>query len=414
MEGEMENRRTLDCARRILICAAVALLGNAAWAASSTKLIYSFAGDDDGEYTDTELVIDRAGNLYGTSVQGGAFGGGTVFRVTTGGVHTVLYNFTGGADGGEPYKGVTLDAEGNLYGTTVAGGGGSCDGGCGVVFKLTKAGETWTQSVIHTFTGGDDGAGPGSPVAFDKYGNMYGTTPIGGANGSGVVYQLRLNGSGGWNFEVIHAFVGGPGVTGGSAGGLLVSPSGRKIYGTCTVGGANGVGYVYEISRHAATWQFTTLYSFKDYPDGALPYSGLIADKMGNLYGTTYYAGENDLGTVYQLRHHDGTWTESVLYSFKGGPDGDSPIGTLAGDAEGNLYGTTSDGGSIGCNCGTIFKLTPGLNGAWTETVAYRFLGAPRPAFAYNGMVGDGAGNFYGATVHGGRSDEGAIYKFTP
>jgi len=125
--------------------AVAVLLATTAWAAASTtKLIYSFGGSADGEYTDTELVRDSAGNLYGTSVQGGIFGGGTVFQVTPAGVHTVLYDFTGGADGGEPYKGVTLDAHGNLYGPAVTGGGGSCEGGCGVGFKLTNSGGTWT------------------------------------------------------------------------------------------------------------------------------------------------------------------------------------------------------------------------------------------------------------------------------
>ena len=130
--------------------------------ASTTEVIYSFAGDDDGEYTDTDVAIDADGNLYGTSVLGGEFGGGTVWQLSPvggGWVHTVLYSFTGGADGGEPYKGVTLDAAGNLYGTAVTGGSGSCEGGCGVTYKLTKSGTAWTQSVIHAFTGGADGSG---------------------------------------------------------------------------------------------------------------------------------------------------------------------------------------------------------------------------------------------------------------
>ena len=140
-----------------------------------------------------------------------------------------------------------------------------------------------------------------------------------------------------------------------------------------------------------------------------------LFDKHGNLYGTTYYAGAHDLGTVYKLAPgSDGSWTESVLYSFKGGPDGASPISSLVSDAAGNLYGTTSDAGAPSCGCGVIFKLAPGANGSWTESVAFRFLGQPKPGFAYNGMVGDGAGNFYGATVHGGSGNDGAIYEFTP
>lgn len=388
------------------------MLATTAWAASTTKLVYSFAGNGDGEYTDTELVMDSAGNLYGTSVQGGIFGGGTVFQVTPSGVHTVLYDFTGGADGGEPYKGVTLDAQGNLYGTAVTGGGGSCEGGCGVVFKLTNSGGTWTQSVIHTFTG-SDGSGPGSPVAIDKHGNVYGTTPTGGANGVGVVYQLRSDATGNWKLRVIHTFTGGSDGSGGSASRLLIGPAGN-LYGVCTVGGVNGFGTVFEMHPNQGKWLFTTLYAFKDSPDAALPYGGLIFDKQGNLYGTTYYAGVNDLGTVYKLTHTNGTWTESVLYSFKGGADGASPISSLVADAAGNLYGTTSEGGAAACGCGVIFKMSRGATGKWTETVAYRFPGTPNPGFAYNGMVSDSAGNFYGATVHGGSGNDGAIYKFTP
>jgi len=410
----MGNRRVLNSASRIpFVCATLALLATAAWAASSTRLIYSFAGNADGEYTDTELAIDRTGNLYGTSVQGGRFGAGTVFQVTPAGVHTVLYNFTGGTDGGEPYKGVTLDAEGNLYGTAVTGGGGSCEGGCGVVFKLTNSGGTWTHSVIHTFTGGNDGSGPGSPVSFDKHGNLYGTTPTGGSHSMGVIFQMKPNGTGGWFFRVIHGFTGGADGAGGSAGRILVSPAGR-LYGTCTTGGVNGFGIVYEMFLHQGTWHFTTLYAFQGHPDGRFPYGGLVSDNQGNLYGTTYYAGANDLGTVYKLTNVQGTWNETVLYSFKGGLDGDSPISTMVADAAGDLYGTTSDGGSPSCNCGTIFKMTHTTNGKWIEGVAYRFQGAPRPGFSYNGMVTDSAGNFFGATVHGGSGNDGAIYGFTP
>jgi uncharacterized repeat protein (TIGR03803 family) len=187
-----------------------------------------------------------------------------------------------------------------------------------------------------------------------------------------------------------------------------------NLYGVCTVGGANGFGTVYKMSSVQGKWQFTTLYAFKDQPDGALPYGGVISDKAGNLYGTTYYAGVHDLGTIYKLTHGKGAWTESVLYSFKGGTDGASPISSLVADAAGNLYGTTSDGGAASCTCGIIFKMTPGGNGKWTESVVYRFPGTPQPGFAYNGMVADSTGSFYGATVHGGSGNDGAIYQFTP
>jgi uncharacterized repeat protein (TIGR03803 family) len=396
------------------LCAALALL--LGYASATTTQIYSFAGGSDGEYLDTELVIDKAGNLYGTSVQGGTFGGGTVFELSpsaSGWTHAVLYNFTGGVDGGEPYKGVTLDAHGNLYGTAVTGGSGSCEGGCGVVYKLTNSGGVWSQSVIHAFTGGNDGSGPGSPVAIDNHGNVYGTTPTGGSKSNGVVYEIKPAANGGWNFAVIHAFTGGNDGLGGSASRFLIDGTGN-LYNVSTVGGAKGFGNVYELSPNAGKWTFTTLYSFQDQPDGASPYGGVIFDQAGNLYGTTYYAGANDLGTVYKLTRNQGSWSETVLYSFKGGSDGNSPISTLAADAQGNLYGTTSDGGAAACGCGTIFRLSHGSGGTWAESVAYRFPGSPKPGFAYNGMVSDGKGSFYGTTVHGGATNDGAIYKFTP
>lgn len=385
---------------------AVLWLSAAAWAAGPNKILYSFAGGADGEYTDTELAIDSAGNLYGTSVQGGLYGSGTVFEVTAAGVHTVLYNFTGGADGGEPYKGVTLDAHGNLYGTAVTGGSGSCEGGCGVLYKLTNSGGTWTQNVVHAFTGGQDGSGPGSPVTIDATGNLFGTTPTGGAYGIGVVYGVSPNGQ----FHVIHTFTGGADGGGGGAGRLLIDNRGN-LYGVCTVGGVNGFGTVYEIRR--SDGQLRTLYAFKDSPDGALPYGSLAFDQAGNLYGTTYYAGAHDLGTVFILIHHDGTWTEHVLYSFKGGSDGASPISNLTPGAPGTFYGTTSDGGAASCGCGVLYRISLTASG-WAESVVYRFPGRPGLGFAYNGLVRDAAGHFFGATVHGGVSNDGAVYEFTP
>ena len=399
----------------ILAFFAIGAIALSAAAASTTKIIYSFAGGNDGEYLDTDLVIDGAGNLYGSTVQGGKFGSGTVFQLSpssSGWTHTVLYCFTGGKDGGEPYKGVTLDAQGNLYGTAVTGGAGSCEGGCGVVFKLTNSGGTWTQSVIHYFSGGNDGSGPGSGLTFDRYGHLYGMTPTGGAYGLGVIYQLRLQTNGTWKLGVLHAFTGGADGSSGSAGRLILDRA-QNLYGVTTVGGANGSGVVFELAHGQTGWTLIPLYAFKDQPDGALPYGGLIADNAGNLYGTTYYAGVNDFGTVYKLTHANGSWTETVLYSFKGGSDGSSPISTLVGDAGGHLYGTTSDGGTS-CACGTIFKLTHSAGDTWTESVPYRFPGAPGAGFSYNGMVSDSAGNFYGATTHGGPSNDGTIYEFTP
>jgi uncharacterized repeat protein (TIGR03803 family) len=383
-------------------------------AAATTEIIYSFAGEDDGEYADTDLVIDGAGNLYGTTVLGGDFGGGTVWQLTpsdTGWAHTVLYSFTGGADGGEPYKGVTLDAQGNIYGTAVTGGSGSCEGGCGVAYKLTNSCGTWTQTVIHSFTGGNDGSGPGAGLTIDQHGNLYGMAPTGGADGLGVVFQLYPNQTGHWTLKVIHTFTGGTDGATGSAGRLVLR--GGHLYGAATAGGAYGKGTAFELTpTRTGEWDFKTIYSFKGQPDAGFPYGGLIFDPAGNVYGTTYYDGANNLGSVYELSPSPvGEWIEEVLYSFRSGTDGNSSIGNLVFGRAGNLYGTTSEGGF---GSGTIFGLTRGPNGTWTERVAHRFQGPPDGAYAYNGMVADGAGNFYGATVHGGADDEGAIYKFTP
>ncbi len=382
--------------------------------ASTTEIIYSFAGDDDGEYIDSDVAIDAAGNLYGTSVLGGDFGGGTVWQLSPVGsdwVHTVLYSFTGGADGGEPYKGVTLDAAGNLYGTAVTGGSGSCEGGCGVTYKLTKSGTTWTQRVIHAFTGGVDGSGPGARVAVGRDGTVYGMTPTGGANGLGTIYALRPKTNGDWSIRVIHTFTGGADGSSGSAGKLVLR--GGHIFGAATTGGVNGAGTVFELTpTPTGEWDFKTIYSFQGAPDGVFPYGALLFDGGSNIYGTTYYGGVNDLGAVYKLSPNPtGEWNEKVLYSFKTGSDGNSSISNLVFDSDGNLYGTTSEGG---LGSGTIFELARGQHGTWIESIPHPFQGSPDGAFPYAGMVSDGTGVFFGATVHGGADGEGSIYKFTP
>jgi uncharacterized repeat protein (TIGR03803 family) len=219
--------------------------------------------------------------------------------------------------------------------------------------------------------------------------------------------------NGSWKFRVIHTFTGGNDGGGGSAGRLLPDNAGH-IYGVATQGGAYGSGVAYRLTRGSNGWSFKTLYAFKGQPDAGFPYGGLVMDGAGNLYGTTYYDGANDLGSVYQLHPLPGDiWKERVLYSFSNGSGGNSSIATLAFDKAGNMYGTTSEGGAA-CSCGTIFKMKKGSNGQWTETTAYRFQGQPDAGFAYNGMVRDAAGNFYGATVHGGNTDDGVIYQFTP
>ena len=385
-------------------------------AASSAPIIYSFAGEEDGEYADTDLVADRAGNLYGSTVLGGDFDSGSVWQLSRSGniwTHTVLYSFTGGLDGGEPYKGVTLDPDGNLVGTAVTGGNGPCEGGCGVVYKLTNNGGVWTQSVIHNFVG-SDGSGPGAGVTFDAHGNLYGMVPIGGSFGLGAIYQMQPQPDGTYHFRIIHNFTGGNDGSGGSAGRLIPDSRG-SFYGVTTTGGANGKGVAFKLTRaQDGTWHYQTIYAFKGQPDAGFPYGGLTFDKGGkNLYGTSYWDGAHNSGSVYQLSHQSGTWKERVLYSFKGGSDGSGSIANVVFDKNGNMYGTTSEGGA-GCSCGLIFKLAPGAQNKWTESIVYTFQGQPDGGFVYNGMVSDPNGNLFGATVHGGTDNEGAVYQFIP
>jgi uncharacterized repeat protein (TIGR03803 family) len=402
---------------------AVGVLPGLALPPDDVRALHHFGdgGDDDGAYPDTDLVMDAEGNLYGMTVQGGDFNSGTVFRLSptsAGWSEAVLYSFTSGADGGQPYGGVTLDAQGNVYGTTVVGGSyaGCPEDGCGVVWKLTAA-TGYRHSVIHTFQGGtSDGYGPGGPLSFDSQGNLYGMTPGGGEFGLGLIFQLSPTPSGPWTETVIHHFTGGVDGGGASKARLLIEANG-DIYGVATVGGTFEVGTAFRMSPDGGGgWIFTTLYEFHgEYHggnDGVYPYGGLVRDAQGSLYGTTYYGGIHGFGVVYCLSDLGGVWDSTVLHAFQGGADGSHPISALVFGQDGALYGTTSTGGATGDN-GTIFKLTPMASGGWRESVIHAFDGS-EGELPYAGLLSDGAGNFYGAAVHGGKNGDGTIFRFTP
>jgi uncharacterized repeat protein (TIGR03803 family) len=401
----------------LAILAVIALLAARPAAAGTADVIHSF-GDGDGEYPATDLIVGPDGTIYGTTTQGGGLNSGTVFKLTPSGAtwdESVIYSFTSGPDGGQPYNGVTLDAHGNLYGTAVTGGTGqACEGGCGVVYKLKYAGGTWNQTVLYNFTGGDDGSGPGAGLTLDHNGDLYGMTPTGGAFGLGVIYKLTMDGAGHWTQSVIHAFTGGDDGATGSAGRLLLY--GGDLYGVATVGGANGKGTVFRLTPEpGGGWSFKTLYAFKGVPDGALPYGAVVRDSAGRLYGTTYYEGAYDQGAIYQLAPTpSGLWKERVIYSFPGGAQGGHPVAHLNLDASGNLYGTASEGGDPGCACGTVFKLTNLGAGHWQLTTVHAFTGNPDGANPYNGMAWGAGGNLYGATVLGGEDNDGVIFEVAP
>jgi len=300
------------------------------------------------------LIADSAGNLYGTTSGGGASYKGVVFKLAPDGTETVLHSFPGfPSDGNSPYAGLIADSAGNLYGTTLSRDSVSH---AGVVFKLAPNGTAgWTETVLHSFTGfPTDGALPYAGLIADSAGNLYGATTGGGASGQGVVFKLAPDGT----ETVLHAFTGGsdgayPGV------GPLIADSAGNLYGTTTGGGggpgASGQGVVFKLSPDGTE---TVLHSFTLGSGGGGPLAGLIADSAGNLYGTTQVGGASGQGVVFKLAPNGtGGWTESVLYSFTGGSDGGQPFyGSLIADGAGNLYGTTVGGGASGA--GVVFKLS--------------------------------------------------------
>ena len=367
------------------------------------------------------LIFDAAGNLYGTTEYGGeraCSGGattcGTVFMLTPSGdgswSESVLHSFNG-RDGAHPQGGLTFDAAGNLYGTTYDGGGGTCANGCGTVFRLTPNGDgSWVESVLISV---DPAPSPG--LIFDAAGNLYGGTASGGAYGYGTVFRLAPNGYGSWSWSVLHSFSGSDGRY--PVGGLTFDAAGN-LYGTTDMGGAFNQGTVFELNPSGGGRSVeSVLHSFNG-SDGVFPNGGLIFDAAGNLYGTTSNGGAHGYGTVFELTPNtDGSWTESVLHSFRESY-AHQPSSRLIFDAAGNLYGTSDLGGGGPCyggaGCGTVFRLTPNGNGSWTESVLHRFWNRPG-AFPFGaGLVLDQTGNLYGTTHGDGKTTFGSVFEITP
>jgi len=311
------------------------------------------------------VIFDSTGNLYGTTLGGGANNGGTIFKLapSTAGLwtETVLYSFcslANCADGRGPVS-VAFDAAGNLYGSTYFGGQ-SCAGtasGCGVVFKLSpSSGDGWNESVLFSFSG-SNGQEP-NPVSFlDSLGNLYGTTYVGGADDAGVVFQLSPTTSGQWTETILHTFSGF--LDGAWAQSPLISDSSGNIYGTTVAGGyesvARGAGYgtIFKLSNSTSGWTETVLHHFSG-PDGQAPFGGLVRDSDGVFCGTTTSGAEFNAGLVFQLSQGvDGIWQESSLYVFNG-KNGFGPYATLTLDSSGHLYGTTQYGG---LGEGIVFEL---------------------------------------------------------
>lgn len=289
---------------------------------------------------------------------------------------TTLYNFTGNTDGGTPSAGLSMDRGGNLYGTASAGGNKSCHSTCGTVFKLTPKASSWVFSRIYAFSG-LDGDTPQGGVIVGPDGTLYGTTTHGGASGLGVVFRLQPPPNickailCSWTETVLHSFSGPDGAS--PYFGSLVFDKAGNIFGTTFGGGAFGLGAVYELSPSSGGWTEKVIYSFQAGQDAAYPYAGVVFDNARNLYGTSTGGGTNGYGTVYELSPSNGGWTESVIYDFPGNSGGVEPFGGVIVDGSGNLYGTTFGGTT------PAFELSP-ANGSWTLKVLYAFDAYEGPA----------------------------------
>jgi hypothetical protein len=448
----------------------VFLLAATTFAATPTeKVLHNFQGTPDGADPTSRLVADSQGHLYGTTPNGGTGtncgnysgipGCGTVFELTppsaSGGSWTekVLYSFQGGNDGAVPVGGLILDRDGNLYGTTSAGGdstGADCVSsslpGCGTVFRLSPpqaSSASWTESLLYVFQGGSDGSQPQSGLIFDGKGDLYGTTYLGGSGycdgygaGCGSVFELAtpLKESDPWTKSILYNFngLGGAYYDGAGPWGGVVFDSKGNLYGTTSAGGASRCyssesdcgGIVFQLARPTAKglpWTENIIYEFGSNAYGSYPMSTLVFDKNGNLYGTTEIGGsggctdESDFpegcGTVFELSPPaSGTaWNISILYSFTGQNDGAIPLSGVVFDEKGSLYGTAVTGGGQGdcfwkgvpeLGCGTAFRITPPATagGVWDETTLHAFAGGSDGANPSGGVIYK-SGNLFGTTT---------------
>lgn len=356
--------------------------------ANKETVLYTFKGKTDGANPVATLILDSAGNLYGTASQGGPLHHGTVFKLSTR-VTKVLYGFSNPQNGSYPYGRVIQDPAGNIYGTTAEGG----TLGYGTVFKIDTSGK---ETVLHSFSyANGDGGYPYGGVVSDQTGNLFGVTLQGGINGVGTVYKIDSSGS----ESTLYSFTGQP------DGALpyteeLVMDGAGNLYGTTSGGGTYNYGTVFKVSQAGGE---TVLYSFTGGSDGGSPFSGVILDKAGNLYGTTGAGGASGVcgqsagcGTVYKI---DTNGVETVLYAFQGGlsNDGIAPYGTLTQNDAGDLYGTTISGGVY--QQGTVFKIDTNE----LETVLYSFGGGVNDGVQpWAGVTWDKSGNLYGTTLYGG------------
>ncbi len=426
-----------------------AILGVTSAIAQSETILYRFGSvTNDGAFPAGTLIADKQGNLYGATIVGGAFNQGTAFELTlVAGVwtETILYTFTGNADGGDPSGGLVFDKSGNLYGTTYYGGANSGNYGTGgVVFELsppTTKGQPWTETVLYDFSDSFNAVGwtPVDGVSFDAAGNLYGVNSDGGNGdasqcgdqGCGTVFQLQppAVSGGSWTLNDIHDFLMGPAEDGFAPDSVIVGQGG-VLYGTTLAGikPFQGTylyvsGVVFRLNPPTTSggpWTEQILYAFlpSDPATGAMP--NAVMQVKGHLFGTTQQGGFSNQGVVFELAPpivlHG--LTETVLYNFTGGSDGARPTSGLITDSTGNLYGTASNGGINTCQpkgCGTVFKLSPS-GGSWTETTLHNFSGGT-DGWGPEGNLLMRRGVLFGTTGLGGvlvSEGAGTVFQVTP
>jgi uncharacterized repeat protein (TIGR03803 family) len=372
--------------RPIFALIAVVLLAGypARSSAATLTTLHSFLGGTEGTQPHGPLVQGSDGNLYGTTFAGGVFGAGTVLRINSLGTLTTKYSFSGNTDGAQPRGALIQASDGDFYGITFSGGLSS---NAGTVFSINPAG---TLTTLYRFTGGDDGANPAAGLVQGSDSNFYGTTFGGGSNGMGTVYRINAAGS----LTTLYSFAGVP--DGANPEAELVFGANNRLYGTTFGGGLSGLGTVFRIST-AGT--YTSLYSFTGGVDGANPAASLILGINSNFFGTTF-GGGSGTGAVFRI---NATGSLTPLYNFTGGADGANPAGPLIQGSDGNFYGTTSTGGGNGV--GTVFNMTPG--GALTTLHTFGGFDGSSPE---TGLVQGGVSNYYGTTSAGGTDNAGTIF----
>ncbi len=323
------------------------------------KPLYDFSNGVEGGFPGSRVVFGPDGNLYGSTDGGGQHNKGVIYklqppvsgcqRALCPWVETVLYNFTGLSDGSSPQGDLVFDQAGNLYGTA-GGGTGSCQGGCGVVFQLSPSQGSWTYTVLYTFTSLSDGALPESGVILDQSGNLYGATNAGGTQFMGTVFELTKTGAT-WTKSVLHTLQGGS--DGQFPQGVVFDPAGN-LYGFTEFGGDHNNGTAFELQPSGGGWNYRVIFSFGQ--EIASPVATPLLDGAGNIYGSAFGGGSHFPGGVFKLAFSGGSWSYVPLHYFTG-LDGQYPLGGVIFDAEGNLYGTASGGGTFGG--GVVFEITP-------------------------------------------------------